>query len=245
MKHTIEDDGNNSNKRLRSRYILSSNTIRQRANRSSYEHDYNDVISVLVGQKEQPFTVHKDLMCAKSKFFAAACSERWMDGKSKVVRLPESEAQVFQIYMAWLFTGNAAVEGIKNTITEDEFSDANEQHTLIELYLLAQYLDDIKLRNQRVSVLIKRSLVWKTMPYLTDLKVVWDSTTPGCLLRKMFVDKAVSALSRNHTVEGMTAYPAGLIVELAVALMQRIPTIGKDAFSLTSAKYMEAEVSTE
>jgi hypothetical protein len=38
--------------------------------------NFNDQISVLVGPDEQFSLVHKDMICAESKFFAAACSER-------------------------------------------------------------------------------------------------------------------------------------------------------------------------
>lgn len=49
--------------------------------------DYSEVITVLVGQEEKSFTVHKAIICAKSQFFATACSQQWQEGRSGVVRL--------------------------------------------------------------------------------------------------------------------------------------------------------------
>jgi hypothetical protein len=44
------------------------------------------------------FTVHKDLICANSKFSEAACSKLWAEGKEKVVRLPEVKVGTFEAY---------------------------------------------------------------------------------------------------------------------------------------------------
>jgi hypothetical protein len=37
---------------------------------------YDKVFTILVGSEEQRFFAHKDLICAKSKFFQATCSNR-------------------------------------------------------------------------------------------------------------------------------------------------------------------------
>lgn len=55
-------------------------------------YDYDSLITVLVGAGEERFTVHKDVICVKSKFFRAACSDRWQEGQEKVVRLPEARS---------------------------------------------------------------------------------------------------------------------------------------------------------
>jgi len=68
-------------------------------------YDYNSTVKVLVGPEEQPFVVYKDLICASSKFFKAACSKRWTEGQEKLIRLPEVEPKNFQGYVAWLCSG--------------------------------------------------------------------------------------------------------------------------------------------
>jgi hypothetical protein len=76
--------------------------------------EYNNTISVLVGEKKQLFTVYKDIICASSKFFKAACSERWVEGKEKKVLLPEVEPKFFQSYVAWLYSGNYQLQASKD-----------------------------------------------------------------------------------------------------------------------------------
>lgn len=67
--------------------------------RTTYSYDFDDMITILVGEEEHRFTVHKDMLCAKSRFFRAACSKRWASGVEKVVRQPEGTAEDFQIYV--------------------------------------------------------------------------------------------------------------------------------------------------
>jgi hypothetical protein len=50
---------------------------------SSYDHEF--IIAVLVGPDEHRFAVRKDVICAKSKFFRAACSTRWLKDGERVV----------------------------------------------------------------------------------------------------------------------------------------------------------------
>lgn len=65
-------------------------------------YDYDSVVTFLVGAGEKRFTVHKDVICAKSKFVRASCSDRWQEGREKVVRLPEARLiPAFQMYMDW------------------------------------------------------------------------------------------------------------------------------------------------
>jgi len=51
----------------------------------SLRYDYTQTFEVVVGAlpNQQRFTVHKDVACDRSKFFAAARSERWTTGSAK------------------------------------------------------------------------------------------------------------------------------------------------------------------
>lgn len=82
---------------------------------------YENTISVLVGDKKQLFTVYKDVICASSKFFKAACSERWIEGKEKKISLPEVEPALFRSYVAWLYSGNYQLG-----VSKDDTVDAQD-----------------------------------------------------------------------------------------------------------------------
>lgn len=67
------------------------------------------MVAVFVGPKEEAFVVYKDLFSAKSKFFEAACSQRWKEGMEKTIRIPEAEPEVFRAYVAWVYSNDVAV----------------------------------------------------------------------------------------------------------------------------------------
>ncbi|KAK4950313.1 hypothetical protein LTR10_011294 [Elasticomyces elasticus] len=66
--------------------------------------DYNATIRVLVGDCQAPFTVHQDLLCRHSGFFEKACSGEWKEARERTVRLNESDATSFQIYLNHLYS---------------------------------------------------------------------------------------------------------------------------------------------
>jgi hypothetical protein len=39
--------------------------------------DYVDTITILAGEDERPFTVHKNIICNRSPYFVAASWEAW------------------------------------------------------------------------------------------------------------------------------------------------------------------------
>lgn len=85
--------------------------------------------------------VHQSKICEKSKFFSAACSRRWKEGQEKLVRLPEVKIEVFQEYWEWVYSAERCTE-------ESELDAKNAEYLLlIDLYLLADLLDDTRLRN--------------------------------------------------------------------------------------------------
>lgn len=54
-------------------------------------------------EAEQPFMVHKDIICSKSKLFKTACGSHWKAGQEQNIRLPEHSPGVFEIYMHWVY----------------------------------------------------------------------------------------------------------------------------------------------
>lgn len=73
-------------------------------------HNYNNVLSVLVGRDEEAFVVHEHFISAKSKFFEAASRKEWLEGVQNLIRLPEVEPWIFKAYVNWVYTGDVLIE---------------------------------------------------------------------------------------------------------------------------------------
>lgn len=158
-----------------------------------------------MGAEEQLFVIHKDIVCASSNFFKAACSDSWIEGKERRVRMPEVEPELFQTYITWLYSGNAQAH-----VSKDDPDGA------IELYLLADVLDDVHLRNKMTEVLSYSDCIASP----TALCKLWDRTPLNSLIKKMYVEQFLMRTDRDEFAKFVTEYPAGLVQEVAAASLR-------------------------
>jgi hypothetical protein len=187
-----------------------------------------------VGSEEELFMIHKDVVCASSKFFKAACSQRWIEGKEKKVTLPEMEPKVFQDYVAWLYSRAYQLQASKGD-ADPEVHDALQ--AAIELYLLGDVLDDIRLRNKIVQVLVTDDL--ELVPGSRTLHQLWARTTPASLLRKMYVVIFTRRVDREEFAKIVASYPAELVQEIAVAALKQTERINAECFISKLAIFLE------
>lgn len=187
------------------------------------------MITILVGEEERRFTVHKDMLCAKSKFFRAACSKRWASGVEKIVRQPEGTVEDFQIYVEWVYTSK---------VTLDTENLDKQQARLMDLYILGDVLDDYQLRNATMKRLIAN--VRKGIENLkTDQLVkVYAATTTGSPLRQFIVNWTLRSLDRERIKLCIAKEPVEFVQELAVAALDQIATAkGHETFDLLTAMF--------
>lgn len=91
---------------------------------------------MLVGQGQESYTVHKDLICAKS-FFEAACNGDFIEGVQGIVRLPEDKPKTFVPLLEWLHTERVA---------ESDNAQVVDWHGIVSLYVLAEKLQFLESR---------------------------------------------------------------------------------------------------
>jgi hypothetical protein len=178
------------------------------------------IIAVLVGPDEHEFAIHKDVVCAKSGFFCAACSTAWTEGREKVVRLPEVEPEVFRVYVDWAYTDALVFEA------DSSLKPANETSSrgIVNIYLLGDVLDDVRLRNKAMELLNTHAISGRP-PNTVTINYIWDITPTKSRLRKWIVDVTITGLSRESFVQHGADYPAELVFQLATTLLQQTKTL--------------------
>lgn len=188
---------------------------------------------MLIGPEEsqQTYTIHKHLICNSSKFFHAACSKLWAEGKEKLVRLPEANPEAFQAYVVWVYTGRVII---------NKADDVSEINQTIRLYLLGDVLDDRSLRNEAMRALVRQNGKWKVQPSVELIQEIWDSTTSGSRLRKMIVDLIIMRRSRDN-MTGIADFPKDILHELTSSLLKRVDTQSHTAFASGLDGYLEPE----
>lgn len=188
-------------------------------------------------RETQEFTVHRHLVCANSKFFKAACSKLWAEGKEKVVRLPEVKVDAFQAYLVWVYTGKVV------------FNRQAPRHQLrdtIDLYLLGDVLDDLLLSNTAMRTLVIHIPVWNVIPSARLVNHIWASTPTGSPLRQVIIDTIVKRVGRASLGHCVTVdHPAEFLHDLAVVSLKQIPNVSAERFISGMNGYLEAEPSND
>lgn len=171
-----------------------------------------------MGSAEQTSTVYKEVICAKSKFFKAACSTRWAERQEKKVKLPEADPKVFQRYLSWIYSGQLEWVCSSNVTTETLHSASwdgvkEELIMMIDLYRLGDALGDKRLHNRAMEMLVI-SITWG--PSVAMVCLVWENTPDNSPLRKMCVNRCVARGSRDFFTENVAKLPPGYVQEVAV-----------------------------
>jgi len=186
----------------------------------------------------QRFTVHEHLVCAKSKFFATACSKLWAEGKERVIRFPQVKVDAFQSYVVWVYTGNLVV----NAPAKDPKEAGRDGiRATIDLYLLGNVLDSFQLRNDTMKSLVTNIPVWNAVPSLDIISRIWASTPPRSLLRQVIVDTIVMRVNRGRLDHLVTSnHPKDFLHSLALRQTSTVPV---ETFVTGVSKYLEPDAS--
>lgn len=106
-------------------------------------------------KRESTFTIHKNLVCATSKFLETTCSKPGAQARDKVVHLPDVEVGAFRAYIVWVCSGKVVVN--KSTREDIKAAARDDLFGTVELYLLGVVLDDLLLRNAVMRILVTNS----------------------------------------------------------------------------------------
>lgn len=167
---------------------------------------YSDAITVLAGEAAEPVIAHKNMLCRRSDFFVAACSNNWVEGREKTVRLETVDVDTFSVYVEWAYTGNIDLHVADEASPEDaptlavepedrtkyDAREASDIWQLVRLYVAADMLLDVVLKNKITDELTIRvdrgefSLSNKCIPH------VWDHTAQCSGIRRFFIDLTAS-----------------------------------------------------
>jgi hypothetical protein len=199
--------------------------------------NYTDQVSVIVGPHEQLFIVHRDVICARSKFFRAACSERWLRGKEKRVTLPDVEPSAFQSYLGWVYSGQLEVSSVSSEAIDANVKAADRELAKhVSLYMLGDVIDDVRLRNKAMQGLVKDT---GRIPLAHLATSIWEKTPANSPIRKMIVDRATLRTPRAFLTQNLSTYPVDFIVQLANSLAGKVLIASKEAFEGGLPSYLE------
>ncbi|KAK5742357.1 hypothetical protein LTR17_003369 [Elasticomyces elasticus] len=203
-----------------------------------FRPSFNNTITVLVGEEQEPFVVHIDTICRRSDFFVAACRREWLEGQDKKIPLPGIEPNIFTLYANWAYSGVLDVEIVDDpepaqdchgqadgddTVQGKEVLWGQRQSNIIALYLAADYLRDEVLKERAIDGLLDTMVKSRNL-YIrpTLISEIWGSTVTGSGLRMVITDKLMSSAEGCRYIEmrrGDNKVPAEFFVDIAQRLL--------------------------
>ena len=193
-----------------------------RCNRSNY----SATITVLVGSNEEPFTVHEDIICARSEFFKAAVSKGWREAEQRIVRLPKHRPAVYKAYLECLYDPNTDVLGLARSHADDLADDDDGDipkdpvkrkagHGLVNLYILGDFVGDEVLRDQAFKSMVQgwndHTLGWS----VSAIRKIFENTSVNCGLQKFMAE----LLIRLKSPESVDTF-AGVLPDCTLVILK-------------------------
>lgn len=171
---------------------------------------FKKVITVLVGHSEDDYTVHKDLICAQSPFFRAACNGNFVEAAEGTVRLPDDEPETFELLLQWLYMGR---------VGDPKATKPLSWHESAYLYVIAEKLQISELKNAVVDSWITKSAETCEIP-IGVVAYVYCNTPDSSHLRRLLVDMVACAGSTNSLCKRKDDLPHEFLLDLSMALIE-------------------------
>lgn len=200
--------------------------------RKKTKHDFcDDVVTVLVGEAEKKYSIHKKVVCKTSGFFRGALRATWREATSKIVRLPTVNATSFDIYVGWLYTGEIATGG------GDEDGDNDGGQTgvdgpdhdhvgrraqfnktmplLINCYVLGDMLLDFTFCNTVTDETLRVGEVLNLVPRPEHVQQMWEKVPHGSNHCRLYVDTLAVHCLPDYYDRAVADYPPEFVMEIA------------------------------
>lgn len=146
--------------------------------------------------------------------------------KANVARFPNTSSDAFRTYLHWLKTRDVSLKiWFECTGRDLDLTEQQELQAWMDIYVLADNLDDRKLRNYVMSIFIKNCPDLRTIPVGEWCAGIWKQTSKGSRLRTFIVEWtffcfAGLAVSARFAREALT-YPGEFREEFLEIVSER------------------------
>lgn len=171
--------------------------------------DFTSTVTLYVGPKCSPFSIHTSLLTTQSPYFRAALTGPFVESTTKTITLDDVSPDHFQLLVSWLYTSSIPAP----------FKDGKPAYyTLLHLYSLADRLCMEGLRNAVVDLIA--DLADRTNSVLTpsDTRILYGGIRDSAPLRDLVLDlfafKKTDRLVESHA----DSWHAAFLRELCVLL---------------------------
>lgn len=198
---------------------------------SSYHKD--DMVALLVGPDEIELHAHGAYLCRQSDFFEAALKEEWIEGQTRIVKLPREQPETVAQYLDFIYTGCLPTTTMK-TIR----GRGRAYNVLAELFALGERLLDSELRNVVISEFVRVTTYNKNgtlgrFPDNNAVRTIYRCTTSASPARRLIVNFYTSADPKCVTDKAPSAFAR----DLARASLSRLRSSDQPRAKIEASDY--------
>jgi hypothetical protein len=160
---------------------------------TSYDFSAGDAVTLIVGPEQKHMLVHGTYLTRGSDFFKAALKKEWVEGETRVIKLPEEDPETMAHYMTFVYCNKLPFDGIQPR-KKEHF--ALRWSILIDLYVYGERFPCQVIQDAAVKEILRLTRVtcsngslW--FPIGTNVEKVYGGTPEGSPLRRLMVDMHV------------------------------------------------------
>jgi hypothetical protein len=144
--------------------------------------DPSAILTIRVGKEpnHKDFIAHESFLTTHSEFFRRAMNGNWMEAETRIVKLPEDDAEVFAGYLNYIYTNQFTAMEKSNeeliSLKSMEFKThvSRQYQRLFCVYILADKLQDVVTKNAAITAIVG-------LKDLTNADGGWAIPSPGTI----------------------------------------------------------------
>jgi hypothetical protein len=152
----------------------------------AFMFDQTDVVTLHVGPTEHVMIAHASYITHNSDFFKAALKKEWIEGQTRVIKLPDDRPDVVSHYLYYTYSKALPSASDAGAINDCNFEIIRYYELLAELYVLGERLQDQSIRTAVIDSIVGS---WKDNFLITGpANIIYCGTTAGSPARRLMVD---------------------------------------------------------
>ncbi|KAH6713945.1 hypothetical protein BKA61DRAFT_656502 [Leptodontidium sp. MPI-SDFR-AT-0119] len=176
---------------------------------------FSEIVHIKVGKELKDFGVHKDLICYHSPYFKAAFNSGFEEAKTGIMKLPETNTKVFELFVHWLYTQ------VLWSKDDDKEEKRTALETMMDLHLFADMIRAVSLMNQSITALRDLSDAGSVVPTQTFARV-WKNTTENSPIRRLIIDWMIWEVNSDVFERNPNSFPHDLLLAAMTASRKAI-----------------------
>ncbi|KAF2142405.1 uncharacterized protein K452DRAFT_226632, partial [Aplosporella prunicola CBS 121167] len=200
---------------------------------------------IKVGAGEEPFKVHQDILCQRSRFFRNAFKGQFREAKEGSMKLRDTDVDIFRLIMFWLYRDEIPKSSLHTGVPDASTGETPNDRAFSKIYIFAEVYDFPALRNRVMAELFTgygAGTIGLSFPNATIIRAFGELREDSALCR-FIVDVAARQWRPDRDcpaeVRQRVELPHAYLLALATMLAKRSHCFGSFEDRLKLEDYIE------